>query len=197
MIGNRIGHRLDPYINSLLNKTLGNRGNPNLFTLMGFLATLLASCLIVVEAWFLAGLTIILSGLFDLFDGVVARNLGKVTPFGGFLDSVVDRYSDLFLLMSLLIYYLRKADPHMVILTSFVSIGTAIIPYARARAEAAQISCSAGLMERAERISLLSVGVLFQWMTPILWILAILTHFTVLERIYYVWKKLQPPHPKD
>ena len=197
MIGNRIGHRLDPYINSLLNKTLGNRGNPNLFTLMGFLATLLASCLIVVEAWFLAGLTIILSGLFDLFDGVVARNLGKVTPFGGFLDSVVDRYSDLFLLMSLLIYYLRKADPQMVILTSFVSIGTAIIPYARARAEAAQISCSAGLMERAERISLLSVGVLFRWMTPILWILAILTHFTVLERIYYVWKKLQAPHPKD
>ncbi len=197
MIGNRIGHRLDPYINSLLNKTLKNRGNPNLFTLMGFLATLVASCLIVEEAWFWAGLAVILSGLFDLFDGVIARNLGKVTPFGGFLDSVVDRYSDLFLLMALLIYYLRKGDSNMVILTSFVSIGTAIIPYARARAEAAQISCSAGLMERAERIILLSVGVLFRWMTPILWILAILTHFTVLERIHYVWKKLQPPHSKD
>ncbi len=73
MIGNRIGHRLDPYINSLLNKTLGNRGNPNLFTLLGFLATLVASCLIVEEAWFLAGLAIILSGLFDLFDGVVRQ----------------------------------------------------------------------------------------------------------------------------
>ena len=87
----------------------------------------------------MAGLAIILSGLFDLFDGVVARNLGKVTPFGGFLDSVVDRYSDLLLLMALLIYYLRKNDSNMVILVSFVSIGTAIIPYARARAEAAQV----------------------------------------------------------
>ena len=197
MIGNKVGRRLDPFINYVLKKTLGNRGNPNLFTLIGFLATLLASFLIIKATWFLAGLAIVLSGLFDLFDGVVARNLGKVTPFGGFLDSVIDRYSDLFLLLALLIYYLRKGDSNMVILTSFVSIGTAIIPYARARAEAAQISCNAGLMERAERIILLSVGVLCQWMKPILWILAILTHFTVLERIYYVWKELQPPHPKD
>ncbi len=193
MIGNKIGHRLDPYINFVLKTTLGNHGNPNLFTLTGFIATLLASFLIIKESWFLAGLAIVLSGLFDLFDGVVARNLGKVTPFGGFLDSVVDRYSDLFLLMALLIHYLRKGNPDLVILTSFVSIGTALIPYARARAEAAQIKCNAGLMERAERIILLSVGALLQWMDPVLWALAILTHFTVLERIYYVWKKLRIP----
>jgi len=193
MIGNKIGRRLDPYINFVLKITLGNHGNPNFFTLMGFFATLLASVLIIKEFWFPAGLTIILSGLFDLFDGVVARSLGKVTPFGGFLDSVVDRYSDLFLLMAILISYLRRGNPGMVILTSFVSIGTALIPYARARAEAAQIKCSAGLMERAERIILLSIGTLFHWMDPILWVLAILTHFTVLERIYYVWKKLRIP----
>ena len=85
----------------------------------------------------------------------------------------------------------------MVVPTFLVSIGTAIIPYARARAEAAQVSCSIGLMERAERIILLSVGVLFQWLEPILWILAALTHFTVLERIYHVWKKLRPPSQKN
>jgi CDP-diacylglycerol--glycerol-3-phosphate 3-phosphatidyltransferase len=191
MIGNKIGHRLDPCINSVLKKTLGNHGNPNFFTLTGFLATLLASFLIINDSWLLAGLAIILSGLFDLFDGVVARTLGKVTPFGGFLDSVVDRYSDLFLLMSLLIYYLRRGDSNMVILTSFASMGTAIIPYARARAEAAQISCNTGLMERAERIILLSVGVLSPWMKPVLWVLAVLTHFTVLQRIYEVYKKLK------
>ncbi len=193
MIGNKIGHRLDPYINSILKATLGNHGNPNLFTLMGLLATLLACFLIVRGFWFLAGWAIVLSGLFDLFDGVVARNLGKVTPFGGFLDSVVDRYSDLLLLMAVLISYLRRGEPNMVILTCFVSIGTALIPYARARAEAAQIQCSAGLMERAERIILLSIGALFQWIDPILWALALLTHFTVIERIYYVWKKLRVP----
>jgi CDP-diacylglycerol--glycerol-3-phosphate 3-phosphatidyltransferase len=193
MIGNKIGHRLDPYINSVLKATLGNRGNPNLFTLMGLGATLLACFLIIRGFWFWAGSAIVLSGLFDLFDGVVARTLGKVTPIGGFLDSVVDRYSDLFLLMALLVHYLRKGDSTMVILTFFVSMGTALIPYARARAEAAQIKCSAGLMERAERIILLAVGVLFQWIDPVLWVLAILTHFTVLERIYHVWKKLRTP----
>ena len=197
MIGNKIGRRLDPYITTLLKTILGNHGNPNLFTLMGFLATLLASVLIFKGSWFLGGLAIILSGLFDLFDGVVARNLGKVTPFGGFLDSVVDRYSDLFLLMAISIYYLRKNDSNMVILTFFVSVGTAIIPYARARAEAAQVPCNIGLMERAERIILLSVGVLFQWLEPVLWVLAVLTHFTVLERIYDVWKKLRPPRLKN
>jgi len=160
---------------------------------MGFFATLIASILILKEFWVAAGLTIILSGLFDLFDGVMARNLDKVTVFGGFLDSVLDRYSDLLLLLALLIHYLQRGDSGLVILTSFVSIGTALIPYTRARAEAAQVSCNIGLMERGERIILLSAGALFNWMVPILWILAILTHFTVLQRIYYVWKKLRSP----
>jgi CDP-diacylglycerol--glycerol-3-phosphate 3-phosphatidyltransferase len=193
MIGNKIGHQLDPYINQVLKRIFGERANPNFFTLSGFFATLLASLLILKEFWMLAGLAIILSGLLDLFDGVVARNLGKVTAFGAFLDSVLDRYSDLFLLLALLIHYLKKGDPGLVILTFFVSIGTALIPYVRARAEALGLSCSIGLMERAERIILLSAGTLFGWMELILWVLAILTHFTVLHRIYYVWKKLRSP----
>ena len=191
MIGDKIGHRLDPYLYHVLKIFLGGRGNPNFFTLMGFLATLVASLLILNGFWFLAGLAIILSGLFDLFDGVVARKLGKVTALGGFLDSVLDRYSDLILLLALLIYYLRKGEPDLVILTSFVSMGTILIPYVRAKAEALQVPCTIGLMERAERIILLSIGTLFQLMEPVLWILAILTHFTVLQRIYYVWKKLR------
>jgi CDP-diacylglycerol--glycerol-3-phosphate 3-phosphatidyltransferase len=190
MIGNKIGHRLDPYLYYVFKNILGEHGNPNFFTLLGFFATLVASLLILKELWFLAGLTIVLSGLFDLFDGVIARKLGKVTALGSFLDSVLDRYSDLILLLALLIYYLRKGEPDLVILTSFVSIGTILIPYVRAKAEALQVPCTIGLMERAERIILLSIGTLFQWMEPILWILAVLTHFTVLQRIYYVWKKL-------
>jgi CDP-diacylglycerol--glycerol-3-phosphate 3-phosphatidyltransferase len=158
---------------------------------MGFFATLVASFFILKEFWFLAGLAIILSGFFDLFDGVVARKLGKATALGSFLDSVLDRYSDLLLLLAILIHYLIKEDSGLVILTSFVSMGTVLIPYIRARAEALGVPCTIGLMERAERIILLSIGALFQWMEPILWILAILTHFTVLQRIYYVWKKLR------
>ena len=191
MIGDKIGRRLDPYLYAILKIFSGQHGNPNFFTFMGFFATLVASFLILKDFWFLAGLAIILSGLFDLFDGVVARKFGKVTLLGSFLDSVLDRYSDLLLLLALLIYYLKKGEPGLVILTSFVSMGTVLIPYVRAKAESLQVPCSIGLMERAERIILLSIGVLFQWMEPILWILAILTHFTVLQRIYYVWKKLR------
>jgi len=193
MLSGRIGNRLDPYLNYALKTLFRGRGNPNLFTLLGFFATLAASIFILEEFWFLAGVAIILSGLFDLFDGASARNLGKVTTFGAFLDSVLDRYSDLFLLLSLLIYYLRKGDLTLAVLTSFVSVGTSLIPYVRAKAEALEIPCSIGIMERAERIILLSTGILFHWMEPILWILAILTHFTVLQRIYHVWKKTRSP----
>jgi CDP-diacylglycerol--glycerol-3-phosphate 3-phosphatidyltransferase len=193
MIGNKIGHRLDPYFYYLLKSISGKHTNPNLFTLLGFFATLVASYLILKGFWFLAGLSIILSGLFDLFDGVAARKLGKVTAFGGFLDSVIDRYSDLLLLLAFLIDGLRKEDSGLVLLISFASMGTVLIPYVRAKAEALQVPCAVGLMERAERIILLSIGTLFQWMEPILWMLAILTHFTVLQRIYYVWKKLHSP----
>jgi CDP-diacylglycerol--glycerol-3-phosphate 3-phosphatidyltransferase len=191
MIGNKVGRRLDPWLYMVLSKIFGTRGNPNSFTIMGFFATLIASVFIIKELWVAAGLMIILSGLLDLFDGVLARKLERVTLFGGFLDSVLDRYSDLFLLLALLIYYLRKGVPGLVVLTSVVSIGTILISYVRAKAESLQIPCSVGLMERAERIILLSVGTLFQWMEPILWILAILTHFTVIHRIYYVWEKMR------
>jgi len=193
MIGNRIGHRLDPYLYSLVKNILGEHTNPNFFTVLGFVTTLVASILILKALWLPAALAIILSGLFDLFDGVAARKLGKVTAFGGFLDSVLDRYSDLLLLLALVIDGLRKGDSRLVILASFASMGTVLIPYVRAKAEALQVPCSIGLMERAERIILLAIGALLQRMEPILWILAIFTHFTVLQRIYYVWSRLRSP----
>ena len=193
MIGDKIGHRLDPSLYHVLKTFSAEQANPNLFTFAGFLATLCASLLVLKELWFFAGLAIILSGLFDLFDGVVARKLGKTSVLGSFLDSVLDRYSDLLLLLAILIHYLEKEELGLVLLTSFVSMGTALIPYVRAKAESLQVPCTVGLMERAERIILLAAGALFQWMEPVLWILAILTHLTVLQRIYYVWKKLRSP----
>jgi len=197
MIGNQIGHRLDPFLHRLLKKTYGDQGNPNFFTISGFLASLVASVLLLKGFWVLGGLAILLSGLFDLLDGVVARKTGKVTTFGGFFDSVLDRYSDLFLMMGILVYYLTKNEPGMVILSSFASVGIALVPYARARAEAAHLSCTVGFMERAERMILLSIGALFHIMEPVLWVLAVLTHFTVIHRIYYVWKKLQTQDQKE
>ncbi len=191
MIGDKIGHRLDPFLYHILKTFSAEQSNPNFFTFAGFLATLAASLFVLKELWLFAGLAIILSGFFDLFDGVVARKLEKTSLLGSFLDSVLDRYSDLLLLLAILIHYLKKEELGFVLLTSFVSMGTALIPYVRAKAEALQVSCTVGIMERAERIILLAAGTLFQWMEPVLWVLAILTHFTVLQRIYYVWKKLR------
>jgi CDP-diacylglycerol--glycerol-3-phosphate 3-phosphatidyltransferase len=193
MIGNRIGHRLDSFLYALLTRICGNRGNPNLFTLLGFLASIVASALILKGFWVPAGSAILLSGFFDLLDGVVARKTGQVTVFGGFFDSVLDRYSDLLLMMALLVHYLNRGQPGMVVLCSFASLGIALVPYARARAEAARLSCTVGVMERAERMILLAIGALFHLMVPVLWILAVLTHVTVLHRIYHVWKQLHPP----
>ena len=191
MLSDKLGHRLDPYLYRIFKKIFGEKGNPNLFTLLGFFSILAASLLILKGFWILAGLSITLSGIFDLLDGVVARSLGKVTVWGNFFDSVIDRYSDLIFLLALSMHYLREGDSNLVILTSVVAIGTALIPYIRAKAEALRISCHIGLMERAERIILLSLGALFNWMEPVLWILAILTHLTVLQRIYYVWRQLR------
>lgn len=190
MIGNRFGHRFDPYLYLIFKTLFGEKGNPNLFTLLGFFVTLLASFLVLRGFWFWAGLAIVVSGLFDLMDGVIARRLKKVTLFGAFFDSVMDRYSDLLFLMALLIRYLIEGLLGMAILAAAVSVGTALIPYIRARAEAIQIPCDVGLMERAERIILLSLGLLLNWMGPILWIMAILTHLTALQRIHHVWKRL-------
>jgi len=96
-------------------------------------------------------------------------------------------------LLAFLIYYLQRGDAAFVILASFASMGTVLISYTRAKAEATRISCNIGLLERAERIILLSAGVLFGCIVPVFWVLAVLTHFTVLQRIYYVWKKLNTP----
>jgi len=147
MIGDKIGHRLDPYLFSLYHKMLGANGTPNLLTLLGLLAMLLASFLVFRGYWVYAGLAILLSGIFDLFDGVIARRLNKVTGSVAFLTPslIVTQTSSFFL--ALLLFYLKQDRRDLVILVFVVAIGTALVPYARARAEAAQVVCNIGLME--------------------------------------------------
>jgi len=196
MISSKIGHRLDfplSRIIKLIFKT--DNLNPTYFTLAGLLVNLLAAAAFVYGKWLWAGFLILAAGLFDILDGVVARTFGKVTNFGGFLDSVIDRYSDLFLLIGLIIYYAKNQDMHLLILTAVVSIGTILIPYTRARAEVFIPHCDVGIMERAERIILLAAGSTFQClfniMPMVLWILAIFTHITVFHRIYFTLKEAQ------
>ena len=196
MISSKIGHRLDSPLSKIIKLIFKTEKlNPTYFTLLGLVVNLLAAAAFVCGEWLWAGSLILAAGLFDMLDGVVARTFDKVTNFGGFLDSVIDRYSDLVLLIGLIIYYADNHNMHLLILTAVVSIGTILIPYTRARAEVFIPHCDVGIMERAERIILLAAGALFQSvfhiMPVVLWILAIFTHLTVFHRIYFTWKEVQ------
>jgi len=184
MISARLGHFLDGPLGSLVKRI---PLSPNSLTIIGFLITVVAA-FVIPHNIKLGGVFILLGGAFDVLDGMVARAKGKVSRFGAFLDSVLDRYSDAFLFLSLS-YYLAENGNHA---GSFVSLGSFVgaflISYARARAEGLGVSCHTGIMERPERIILVIIATLTGWIMPVLWIMLVLTHVTVAQRVHYVWK---------
>ncbi len=190
MLSWKIGHSLDPYIRKAAKWIVRRPINPNLLTFGGLVLNTVAGILLSLGQWFVAAWVILGAGLFDLLDGAMARNQGDVTPFGGFFDSVIDRYSDFFLFLGILIFYLRIQATGTVVLAIVTLGGAMMVPYTRAKAENVISTCNVGVMERAERILILTVGALFDWMIPVLWIIAILSHFTVAHRIYYTWREL-------
>ncbi len=149
--------------------------HPNVLTFFGLLINLVAAVLLARGQFFAAGMVIISAGLFDMVDGRVARETNQVTRFGGFFDSVLDRYSDLGLLMGLLVYYGNINRSFYVVLTAIVMAGCVMVSYTRSRAENTIPSCKVGFMERPERVVLLIIGALFDRMAPVLWVIAVLS----------------------
>jgi CDP-diacylglycerol--glycerol-3-phosphate 3-phosphatidyltransferase len=137
------------------------------------------------------GLVALVASLFDMLDGRVARARGRETKFGAYLDSTMDRYSDMVLFMGLLVLYARvDKTPHM-ILVWVAAFGSFMTSYARARAESLIPECKVGYMERPERIVLLIVGALLNKMVVALWIIAILSNVTALQRVIYTYGELK------
>jgi CDP-diacylglycerol---glycerol-3-phosphate 3-phosphatidyltransferase len=169
--------------------------NPNLLTFTGVLISFCAAWEFGHGRLFRGGMVIILAGLFDMLDGEVARVSGNETRFGAFYDSVIDRYSDIIILQGLMVYYARKQMLGYVVLVGVVFMGAIMTSYSRARAESLIPSCKVGFMERPERIVLLIIGGLANRMEAVLWVLAVLGNWTVINRIYFTWKKL-PKHEK-
>jgi CDP-diacylglycerol--glycerol-3-phosphate 3-phosphatidyltransferase len=131
--------------------------------------------------------------MFDMLDGALAKITNRMSTFGAFLDSVVDRYSEALILLGLLLYYYfqqSKTAVTEIVLIYVILVGSMMISYARARAGALHIHNEVGLMARPERIILLAIGLLFQTVLLywILWLLAIGTQVTALQRIIYVWE---------
>ncbi|QOY85782.1 CDP-alcohol phosphatidyltransferase family protein [Paludibaculum fermentans] len=164
-----------------------SRIHPNVLTFIGLLINIYAAVLLASGKFFYAGLVIIGAGLFDMVDGRVARETKQVTRFGAFFDSVMDRYSDLALLMGLLVYYANINRNFYVVLTAVVMTASVMISYTRSRAENVIPSCKAGFLERPERIVLLIIGALFDRMAPVLWVIAVLGNITVIHRMMHTW----------
>ena len=174
--------------------------NPNIITFTGVIISFWAAFEFGYGHLFRGALVIILAGLFDMLDGSVARISGRVSKFGAFYDSVIDRYSDVILLQGLMVYYARQQMLGHVVLVGVVVMGAVLTSYARARAESLISTCKVGFMERPERIVLLIIGGLsygfpetsyfYGRMEAVLWVLAILGNWTVINRIHYTWLEL-------
>lgn len=161
--------------------------HPNALTFIGLMINIWAAALLAQGQFLAAGLVIIGAGIFDMVDGRVARATGQVTRFGGFFDSVMDRYSDLALLMGLLVYYANIGRNFYVVLTAVVMTASVMISYTRSRSENAIPSCKVGFLERPERIVLLIIGALFDRMAPVLWVIAVVGNITVIHRMWHTW----------
>ncbi len=165
--------------------------HPNVLTFTGLIVNVWAAVLFAAGRFPAAGAAMILAGVFDMTDGRVARAQGRVTTFGGFFDSVIDRYSDLVLYLGLLVYYARVDRFFYAILVGVAMAGSVMVSYARARAESLIPSCKAGFWERPERIVLLILGALGNRMAPALWLLAIGPNISVIQRIVHTWNEIQ------
>jgi CDP-diacylglycerol--glycerol-3-phosphate 3-phosphatidyltransferase len=163
------------------------RIHPNVLTFVGLLINIVAAVFLAKGNFWAGGWIIVVASLFDMIDGRVARETKQVSRFGGFFDSVLDRYSDLLLLMGLLVYYGSINRNLYVVLTAVVMTASVMISYTRARAENIIPKCKVGFMERPERIVLLIIGTLFDRMAPVLWLIAVIGNVTVIQRILYTY----------
>ena len=171
---------------------------PNAVTLTGPVVVSMAFIPVHAGNQSLAGLVLIAAGAFDLLDGAVARISRGSTRFGGFLDSVVDRYTDFIMLFAILVYTNRHVHTHRLLyftLWSLAVVGTATTPYVRARAETVVDHCKVGFMERAERTVTIIIGALAGNWHITLWILAIFTNLIAIQRIFYARLRMNDREP--
>lgn len=176
---------LDP-IGAFLNK-IGI--TPNTMTLLGLAGHIGAAYLLARGEMLWGGVVVMIMGPFDALDGTMARLRGKTSRFGGFLDSVIDRYAELFLLGGLLFYYSSQQLWLPVILVYVAAAGSVMVSYTRSRGETANFKVTAGLMTRVERYIVIVMSLLFNRPIIALWILAILGNLTALQRIWLVRKQ--------
>jgi CDP-diacylglycerol---glycerol-3-phosphate 3-phosphatidyltransferase len=164
---------------------------PNMFTFLGLAVNGWAAVLFAMGKFHQAAAALFLAGFLDMADGQVARRVGRVTAFGAFLDSTLDRYSDLALYMGLVIYYTLIGRMFYMMLAAVAMASSFMVSYSRARAESVIPSCKVGFLERPERLVLLIIGGAFNRMAQVLWVIALISTITVIHRVVYTWQELR------
>src|ERR1700678_905729 len=162
---------------------------PNVITWSALILNLWAGILFAAGRFAAAGGMMILAGLCDLLDGPVAGRQGRVSMFGGFLDSIFDRYADLILFLGLVVYYSHVNRFGYAMLAGAAMAGSVMVSYAKARAESLVPTSEVGFWERPERLVLMILGALTNRMDVVLWILAIGPNITVIHRIIRTWQQ--------
>ncbi len=204
MFGASIGRGAMRIINAMVRGLASASVHPNILTAIGVTINVGSGVLFGFGEFFLAGIVLIIANLFDMLDGNVARLTGNVTRFGGFLDSTLDRVSDIVVFLGIIVFYAGNTPQHSILnvfLAGVGLMGSVMVSYTTSRAENAGIKSSVGFLQRPERIVLFIIGALStHWestnffanrMPQVLWVLAIGSFWTFIHRMFHTWKELQ------
>jgi CDP-diacylglycerol--glycerol-3-phosphate 3-phosphatidyltransferase len=180
-------------------RLIESRLTPNKISLTGFVLNVVAAVLITQRLFFLAGIAFIVGSLMDMLDGRYSRMSGKGTPFGAFLDSTLDRVEEGVVLTAVAAYFAARGDELATAATVLTVVGSYMVSYTRARAEALGVECKVGIATRAVRVVILSAGLVFakgagigdfELLEPAVYVLAVLTIFTTLQRVFHVRRQM-------
>ena len=162
--------------------------SPNALTVVGYVLHLPAAYVLAIGRFRFGGVLVALAGLVDTLDGALARESHQDSRFGAFLDSVADRFSEATVLFGLFLWHLHAGLGQELVLIYIALLGSVMVSYARARAEALGFECKVGLLTRLERVVVIVAGLVLLQVRWMLWIMAILTNLTAIQRILHVWR---------
>ncbi len=198
MIGRDEARRaISNYVETPVALLMGRMGlTPNLVTIIGLLIAVVAAYLIGVGLWWAGGLVALFAGIFDMFDGALARMTGRASDFGALLDSTIDRVSEAVVLLGVLAYYVTNDNDIGALLVYAALVGSIMVSYMRARSEGLGIECKVGVMQRPERVALTGLGLIVAHWIPVVMLIALglitaLTVYTAVHRLTHTWRMLE------
>jgi CDP-diacylglycerol--glycerol-3-phosphate 3-phosphatidyltransferase len=180
-------------------RLIESRLTPNKISLTGFALNVVAAVLVTQRLFFLAGIAFIVGSVMDMLDGRYSRMSGKGTPFGAFLDSTLDRIEEGVVLTAVAAYFAARGDELATGATVLTVVGSYMVSYTRARAEALGVECKVGVATRPVRVVILSAGLVFakgaslghfELLKPAVYVLAVLTIFTTFQRVFHVRRQM-------